>query len=342
MYQAVAGRALRNVVPGRSALKVSVVIPTYNRVSRLRDVLAAFATQTVQTSEFEVVVVSDGATDGTDDFLRAAKLPFQLVYASQANAGPAAARNHGARLATGQLLLFVDDDVIAQPDLIEQHVLAHDSNGDHAVVVGPMLTPADYRPSAFVRWEQAMLYKQYDAMIRGDYAPTYRQFYTGNASVQREFLLAAGGFDERFRRAEDVELAYRLSENGARFFFNELAIGHHYAERSFGAWIGIARDYGRNDVEFDHDQDRLEVARREFAGRHVLIQWLTRACVRRRGLESCLHWPVRAIATTGDRLGLHAITRSALSGLYNAAYYCEMAEELGGPRAFRELIDKVG
>lgn len=323
-------------------MKVSVVIPTYNRVARLRSALAAFATQTIDSADFEVVVISDGATDGTDEFVREARMPFRLVFASQANGGPAAARNHGASLATGDLLLFIDDDVIAQSDLIEQHVLSHDSCAGQVVVVGPMLTPPDYRPSAFVRWEQAMLYKQYDAMIRGDYAPTYRQFYTGNASVPRQFLLAAGGFDERFRRAEDVELAYRLAQNGARFIFNEFAIGHHYAERSFSAWISMARDYGRNDVVFDREQSRrdgLETAREEFAGRHTLIQWLTRGCVGRPGLEPWLHWPVRGLAAISDRLEFHRITRSALSGLYNTSYYCGMAEELGGAQSFWELID---
>jgi GT2 family glycosyltransferase len=322
--------------------KVSVVMPTHNRLAQLRKALAAFRTQTVDAAEFEVIVVSDGSTDGTDDFLCQADLPFHLVHASQANAGPAAARNRGARLAAGEILLFVDDDVIAQADLIEQHVRTHQIHGDLVVVVGPMLTPQDYRPGPFVRWEQAMLYKQYDALIRGDYEASYRQFYTGNASLQREFFLAEGGFDERFRRAEDVELAYRLATSGAKFVFNESAIGRHYAERSFSSWISNARHYGRNDVVFDREQgrtDRLDAVRREFTGRHVLIQWLTRASVGRPWLESSLQWAVRGFTAASDRLGCHRMTRFALSGLYNSTYYCGLAEELGGTDAFWELID---
>ena len=228
--------------------------------------LAAFTTQSFGVEQFEVVVVSDGSTDGTDDYLGDVQMPFDLVFASQANAGPAAARNHAARLARGDLLLFVDDDVVAASDLIEQHVQTHDHHGAHVVVIGPMLTPSDYRPGVLVQWEQAMLYKQYEAMKRGDYAPTYRQFHTGNASVDRRFFLDAGGFDERFRRAEDVEFAYRLSVGGARFVFNPSAVGNHYAERSFSSWIGIARDYGRNDVVFDREAHpgALDTARREF------------------------------------------------------------------------------
>src|SRR6185369_12818569 len=98
---------------------ISVVIPTFNRLPRLQRVLSALAEQTVSASEFEVVVVSDGSTDGTDDYLAKGDTPVPVRHARQDNAGPAAARNHGVRLARGRLILFVDDDVVASPALVE-------------------------------------------------------------------------------------------------------------------------------------------------------------------------------------------------------------------------------
>jgi GT2 family glycosyltransferase len=322
-------------------LKVSVIVPTYNRLDRLRRVLDAFASQTTSPKEFEVIVVSDGSTDGTDGFLRSAATPFPLLATSRANGGPAAARNTGVRLATGHVLLFVDDDVVPQVDLVEQHLTTHQQAGAQVVVIGPMLTPADHHPNAFVRWEQAMLYKQYHAMMQGHYEPTHRQFYTGNASVGRDFLLATGGFDERFRRAEDVELAYRLHDQGARFIFNPKAIGYHYAERSFGSWIQNARAYGRNDVLFDRYYgrvNRLEGVKWEFTQRHSVIRWLTLRCIGRPWLEASLHLTGRVVAKTADGVGLEGVVRTGLSATYLAEYYSGMAEELGGRRAFRELI----
>ena len=62
-----------------SAPKVSVVIPTYNRSTRLRRVLTALSTQTYHSSCFEVIVVSDGSSDGTDEYLAGATTPFDLV-----------------------------------------------------------------------------------------------------------------------------------------------------------------------------------------------------------------------------------------------------------------------
>ncbi len=163
---------------------ISVVVPTFNRLLRLKRVLAALADQTVPGDRYEVIVVSDGSTDGTDEYLASA--PYPIVVAVQPNAGPAAARNRGAELARAELILFVDDDVIASRDLVEQHLASHSAvGGPELVVIGPMLNPPDFKMSSWIRWEQAMLYKQYGAMERGLFKPTFRQFYTGNASLPR-------------------------------------------------------------------------------------------------------------------------------------------------------------
>jgi glycosyltransferase involved in cell wall biosynthesis len=317
------------------------VIPTYNRVERLGRVLRALAAQTVDAREFEVVVVSDGSTDATDAVIPVLQMPYKLLFVSQPNSGPAVARNTGVGRASGELILFLDDDVVPSPELIEQHLFCHAHSECSLVVIGPMLTSPGYRASPFVRWEQAMLYKQYDAMLRGDYAPTYRQFFTGNASLSRRLILDTGGFDSRYRRAEDIELAYRLAEEGTHFLFNEKAIGYHFAERSFRSWIEIARSYGRNDVIFDREtvpESRLQQARLEFKRRNVCTRALTRACVGREWLEQSLQWPFRGIVAFSEILRWEHLSKVALSGLYNATYYCGMADELGGADRFWRFV----
>jgi glycosyltransferase involved in cell wall biosynthesis len=320
---------------------VSVVVPTYNRLPRLQRVLDALAAQTYPASRFEVVVVSDGSSDGTDEHLGKRQDPFELVAVSQPNAGPAAARNRGAELAGGSLLLFVDDDVVAAPTLIEQHVASHDMSP--LVVIGPMLTPDGYDMSPWVRWEQAMLYRQYDAMKRGRYPATFRQFYTGNASVLRESMLSQHGFDTRYRRAEDVELAYRLSQCGHRFVFNANAVGYHYADRPFGSWLQTARDYGINDARFARDLGRpelLQLVGREFPRRHPIVQVAARCCVGRPRAEQAAQTILKSIASTTDALHADLLTRLSLSGLYNITYYCGLAEELGSRDAFRRVVSR--
>jgi GT2 family glycosyltransferase len=238
---------------------VSVVIPTFNREERLHRVLSALARQA--EDGFEVVVVSDGSTDGTDEYLRSSQAPLAVVAERQANAGPAAARNRGVQLASRELLIFVDDDVVPTPQLVGAHVAAHARLGDRAVVIGPMLNPPDHDMTMWIRYEQAMLAKQYDAMERGDWSATSRQFYTGNASILKKHLVSAGGFDTELRRAEDIELALRLDSMGLEFTYVPEAIGLHYAERSFESWREIARAYGRSDVSFASAPGREELLR---------------------------------------------------------------------------------
>src|SRR5262249_54855905 len=113
---------------------------------------------------------------------------------------------------------------------------------------------------------------------------TPRQFYTGNASVARAAVLEDGGFNPEFRRAEDVEMAYRLQGSGYAFVFAPHARGLHYAQRSFASWKAIASAYGRADVIMSKALDRpgiLEVIGREFHWRMAPLQLVAHACISR-------------------------------------------------------------
>ncbi len=186
-----------------------------------------------------------------------------------------------------------------------------------------------------------MLYKQYDAMDRGDWAPTFRQFYTGNASVPRESLLELGGFNTTFRRAEDVELAYRLAVAGHTFVFNRRAIGYHYAERSFASWLRIAKDYGTNDVVFAREHGRpalLALMGREFRRRSALVRWPAQVCAAMPPVGRLAQSVLSTSARLADRAGLDRVAGAMLSSLYSITYYGAAAEQLGGGRAFRQAM----
>jgi GT2 family glycosyltransferase len=324
-------------------LQLSIIVPTYNRLDRLRRVLAALECQACPPIQAEVVVISDGSSDGTNEWLCAQAASteartWRLVPVLQANGGVAAARNAGLAQATGELVLFVDDDVVPAPQLVARHLGTHSAEGQGVIVLGPMLTPPDFAMQPWVRWEQAMLAKQYGDMIAGHWAPSARQFYTGNTSLARRYLLEAGGFDPAFRRAEDVELAYRLADRGLRFVFNPEAVGYHYAERSFSSWLQIPYTYGRNDVIFTRDKGQswlLPAIWLEYAtARKPLIRGLTRLCLDRPLLAQPLIRLMRGVAALGDRLGSEKLTRAAYSGIFNLRNYQGIADELGGRRAF--------
>ncbi|NTV99751.1 MAG: glycosyltransferase [Oscillochloris sp.] len=316
---------------------VSIVIPTYNRLSRLKQVIAAIERQTYPLDHVEVIVVSDGSTDGTHAYLAEIQTPLNFRFVPQTNAGPAAARNNGIRHAQGEYILFIDDDVVPSPTLLAEHMRLQSGNAN-LVVLGPMLNPPDFTFAPWVAWEQQMLEKQYAAMRRGDWTATARQFYTGNTSLPRQALLQSGGFDERFRRAEDIELAYRLEKYGLEFTFTMDAVGYHYAERSFTSWLQIPYTYGRYEVVFSREVQTqlLAFVHKEFEGRNQLTRAAVTICLDRPLLSKSLQAVAKRIADITYPIGgpCRRISRVAYSAIFNIRYYQGVADELGGRKIF--------
>ncbi len=316
---------------------VSVIIPTYNRLDRLKHVVHGLEQQSYPLRDFDVIIISDGSTDGTHAYLHSLATSLRLTVTVQANQGPAAARNHGVSQATGEFVLFIDDDVVPTPHLVAEHMRVHAEQSRDVVVLGPMLTPADFTMLPWVRWEQDRLAEQYEAMQLGKWQPTARQFYTGNASLARRHILALGGFDETFRRAEDVELAYRLAQRDIEFIFNPAAIGYHYAERSFRSWMETPYAYGRNDVIFTRDKEQtwlLPIIQREFRSRNPLIKVLVRMCLDRYGVSKGVLAGLKHISELGVRLRMDRLSQAAYSGIFQLRYYQGIADELGGRHGF--------
>src|SRR5215831_17735767 len=121
--------------------RLTIVVPSYNRLASLERLLSSLERQTVPHDEFEVVVVDDGSTDGTFDALQRRQTSITLRVCQQANAGPAAARNRGVREARAELILFLDDDVVPIDGLIAMHLDYH-AHHTNTVVIGPMMPPS--------------------------------------------------------------------------------------------------------------------------------------------------------------------------------------------------------
>ena len=312
---------------------VSIVVPTYNRRDRLGRVLAALDRQADPTS-FEAVIVDDGSTDGTTAWLENRAYRFALRSIRQENGGPAKARNTGVYAASGTILLFLDDDVEPTDDLVGEHVRSH-ARERNIVVIGPLASLPHYK-QPWVTWEQDKLEAQYAAMLRGDWAPTFRQFWTGNASVAREHVVAAGGFNVSYLRGEDVELGYRLHQMGLGFRFNPTARGLHHVERSLDGWVKAHVSYGKIEPELfsrlGKDQD-LEVLGGNWSRLHPATRWL---------VERCFDSPrnhAAASALLQRLLKLQEMTQTPIASgkvcgaLANLCYWRGCAEAIGPDRA---------
>jgi glycosyltransferase involved in cell wall biosynthesis len=288
--------------------------------------------QTHALGDMELVVVDDGSTDGTIEWIRAARPPYRVRAIEQPHRGPAAARNLGVAEARGELILFVDDDVVAEPGLVASHVAAH-RWAQNVAVVGPMLPPQNWRRPAWIGWEERKLLRQYRALAAGKYACSYRQFFTGNASLRRDRFLAAGGFDPQFVRAEDVELGYRLWKGGVRFAFEPAARVRHYPRRSFTSWCRVPYQYGQADVVMERDKghDVLTSAFAEFGNRSSATRFLARLCVGRAGRSRTATFALASMARAAGLIGLEPVASASLSVLFNLLYWQGVSDELGGP-----------
>jgi GT2 family glycosyltransferase len=327
---------------------LSVVIPTYNRAKSLAVTMDALDRQEPVPGEFEVVVVSDGSTDDTDAFLAAfaTRASYPLRPVRQENAGPARARNRGVHEASGTVIVFIDDDVEPVAGFLRTHA-AHHLADEKVVVIGPMSPdPAREREEpVWIAWEHQMLQKQYRAFAEGIWASAGpNHFYTGNASVRREHILAVGGFDEEFKRQEDVELAYRMQrECGAHFVFDASADALHRPTRTFESWLRVPYAYGSLDVIRAQRGDApWRVVWKSYHNRSAATKVLARAALAGPALSS----PLRALLLRGavatHGLPVAAAKRAgigALSVLYNVRYLEGARDEMGSWAALRTLLE---
>jgi glycosyltransferase involved in cell wall biosynthesis len=315
--------------------ELSVVIPTYNRRDRLGRVLDALERQSTPAENFEVVVVDDGSTDGTSEWLSTRVTAFALKRLRLQNGGPARARNEGIRAASGDIVLFVDDDVEPAPCLIAEHLRGHAAEAGNAVLMGPLASLPHYS-QPWVAWEQAKVEAQYAAMERGDWAPSFRQFWTGNASVARRHLLDAGLFDPSYLRAEDIELGLRLSERGLVFRFNPQARGFHHAERSLQSWEAMHASYGRNDVAIFAklgETALLEMLSGNWERLNPAIRYVVRHCLHRPWRQSVICTVLRRELELAERVGVATLSQQVCSVLASLRYWQASAEALGEARA---------
>ena len=218
-------------------MKASVVVPAYNAENTIGKCLDSLARQSISRSEYEIIVVDDGSTDATPEIV--ARYEVRLIR--QPNRGPAAARNAGAQVARGELLLFTDADCEPAPDWIEMLCGAFTDPS----VAGAKGTYRTHQHGLVPRFVQVEYEEKYELMKRWkwiDFVDTY------SAAYRCDLFLTHGGFDTRFPSAsvEDQEFSFRLAERGHRLIFVPRAIVYHqhppslasYARRKYfiGYW----------------------------------------------------------------------------------------------------------
>jgi glycosyltransferase involved in cell wall biosynthesis len=175
------------------------------------------------SGSLEIVIVVDGSPDDTASAIKEVECKFPKRVIEQSNQGPAHARNRGAAAANGEIILFLDDDMICAPDLIDQHVGMYHEGADAAVGHIPVdpRSPPGFLRDAVVNW--------IDSSRVGPQLTPF-DIFSGQLSVRRSVFEKLGGFDEAFTSGnsfahEDTDLGVRLlSEYNVRY--NPNAISH--------------------------------------------------------------------------------------------------------------------
>lgn len=212
---------------------ISVVIPAYNAREVLDACLDALERQTLSREKYEIIVVDDGSTDGTQEI--AANRDVVLIY--QRHRGAAAARNAGARRAEGEIIIFTDADCMPEPNWIEA-IASRFADKDVVGVSGRIRT---HQRSLVARFIQLEYDDRYENIARHRYIDFIS---TATGAYGLETFLQNGGFREDLLGAEDAELSFRLASQGHKMVFAPEAIVYHVHPESILEYARRKYHYG--------------------------------------------------------------------------------------------------
>ena len=255
--------------PPTSMLRLSIIVPTYNRRDLLKRCTDALRRQDLP-SPYEIVIADDGSSDGAAEFAAAlARRDRRVRYVEGSHAGTSAAKNRGIRSARSDLLAFIDDDWIVPPDFARRAVAFFDEHADRLAMTARMVAGPD---SPFVERVNHFQYETDMRLLlerRNSFGHHLRNFLAGTHHPFRAqpapYISASGGlvlrraavdrvglFDEELLIGEDTDLAWRMRARGITLFYNPaIEIVHHYRptlgaslRQQFGYGIGL-RDFVR-------------------------------------------------------------------------------------------------
>lgn len=296
-----------------SSCKATIQLCTYNRAALLERVLDACFEQTADS--YEVVLVNDGSTDDTAAVVARAKThaacPFTVI--EQPNSGLAKGRNAGIARASGERIIFIDDDVLPLPNFVQEHLRSHDAQ-PLAIVRGGAINVESFEDLPPPVWSI------------GNYSGNY--FWTTNVSVPLATIRAIGGFNETFAEYgwEDIDVGLRLRFAGVKAVFNKHALVYHFKPRprtgSVEKMIRQAQAQARTAVQLErlHPHWRTALATGDTPVQRLLHKWM-------RGIDMARRYRSVLADLSADRPLSEREARAA-RGLANEAYFEELERAL--------------
>lgn len=236
-------------------IPTSIIIPTYNGSKRLPRLIDSLVAQTVMPDE--VIIVIDGSSDNTEEYLKSLTVPFQLRIITQENKGRATARNTGVKNSLGSLLIFVDDDIAVESDFIEQHIKMHIDYPD-SICGGKtsqeIVNEENYDFYCFRAYQEDSWVKNYprDTIVESD-----SMLSTQQLSVKKDIFFKIGFFDEKLTDSEDFDLGVRAKKLGIPSYYSpHIKVLHRDTAN--------LRQYIKRQVEYKIARKKLAVLHPEY------------------------------------------------------------------------------
>ncbi|MBX5198628.1 glycosyltransferase [Rhizobium sp. NZLR10] len=266
---------------------ISVIIPTHNRAAMLRSLLSKLDAQRDGTPAFEVLVVADGCEDDTSTMLSSLRTRVPLRTLTLPGVGPALARNAGSQVASGRLLIFLDDDIQPGENFVRAHVVEHQRHPG-GVVIGPYPPLPHIAKDRFRLSARAWWTRHFERVSRPGHQFAFTDVLTGNLSLDADLFHAMGGLDPQFARArEDFEFGLRLIKKGVPIRFAPDALGYHLEHQTTTLTGKMVRRHqeGRSDALMarKHPDIQRLLAIHRFAGRKGRKRRLQRTIATRAG-----------------------------------------------------------
>lgn len=207
-------------------MRASVIIPYYERIHHLQAVLKALSNQTMSACDYEVIVIDDGSSSSVESLIDPA-----ITLIRTPHRGAAAARNSGIAVSKGEVIIFLDSDIVVDLQFVENHYRFH-KNHPKTVALGARIHTDPSGKAQGVDTRTKLL-TRYGKKL-SDLMHPWFMTYTCNVSLPREWAVKEL-FDENYVAwgLEDSEWAYRLYLQGAGFAFIESVTGIHlYHDRT--------------------------------------------------------------------------------------------------------------
>jgi GT2 family glycosyltransferase len=232
--------------------QLSVVISTLGNYSGLSRVLDRLEAQDAEPGSFEVVVVADAADpepDAVDGAIGSRGYPVRHLTGSRP--GLSANRNAGWRAARSPLVLFTDNDTLAEPQLISEHLSWHARHPeDEVAILGHVRWAREIEVTPFMHWLDHGM--QFDYPNIEGIEAGWGRFYGANVSAKRSFVERVGGFDEERLPYlyDDLDFGYRANQHGLRLLYDRRAVVEHLREMDLAYWRDRMAQVAHAEREF--------------------------------------------------------------------------------------------